>query len=534
MTISDQDPPQREPDRGGKPERFHATDFETSRALRDGLLGLGNAEPLPPDPPTIKQKQEAARQLGDGEFALSLVEDDVTPFQSSGEAYAVLCDKKGSHVIALRSREFGALIRRRYRSETGCLLGKAAFGAALQALIDKALDAPDRTLHLRTAPTSDGICLDLGGSERRAVMITSDGYKLTDSPPAMFRASSGRLVEPAGSGDFALLRRHLNVRDAEFQLMVAWLTFAMCPTGPYPLLVLSGEQGAAKTTASGVLRRLLDGNAFGGRPLPASKRDLDAAARHAHLLSFDNVSYIAPTMSDSLARLATGEEDGRRQLFTDGDEVVFQATRPILVNGIANVITRPDLVDRSIFIQLPFIPRSQRLPREAFWQRFEQDAPAIMAGLLDLVACGLKLLPETVVNDLPRMADFAIWGSAIERAHWPEGSFMASYEANIASGNTDLLQVNDVAMAVVELMSQRTCWTGTATQLLELLESGRTSLQRRLRPLSPNAQRLSIELDRLTPVFRRRGIDVQGHQAPNRHRTRLITMSVGDDAIGHE
>lgn len=528
MTIPDQEPPQREPDRDGKPERFKAADFETSRTLRDGLLGLGSAEPLPPDPPTTRQKQDAARHLGDAEYALSLVEDDLTPFRCGGDVYAVMSDKQGSRVIALRSRELGALIRSRYRSETGCLLGKAAFGAALQALIDKALDAPEQTLHLRTAPTSDGICLDLGGSQRRAVLVTSAGYELTGSPPAMFRSSSGKLIEPAGPGNLVLLRHHLNVSDAEFQLIVAWLTFAMCPTGPYPLLVLSGEQGSAKTTASGVLRRLLDGNAFGGRPLPSSKRDLDAAARHSHLLSFDNVSYIPPSMSDSLARLATGEEDGRRQLFTDGDEVVFQATRPILINGIANVLTRPDLVDRAIFIQLPFIPQNQRMTRKAFWQRFDQDAPAIMAGLLDLVAFGLKGLPETIVSDLPRMADFALWGSAIEGAHWTEGSFMAAYQANIACGNTDLLQVNDVAMAVVELMSQRSSWTGTATQLLELLESGRTGLQRRLRPLPPNAQRLSIELDRLTPVFRRRGIEVRGHQAPSRDRTRLITISVED------
>lgn len=528
MSISDQNPPEHSPDRDGKPERFDATDFETSRELRDGLLGLGKAEPLPTDPPTTRQKQDAARQLGDGEFALSLVEDDLTPFRSGGEAYAVLSDKVGTRIMALRSREFGALIRSRFRSETACLLGKAAFGAALQALIDKALNEPERTLYLRTAPTSEGVCLNLGGAGMRAVTITPDGFEVTASPAAMFRSSSGRLVEPAGPGDLGLLRHHLNVSDAEFQLIVAWLTFAMCPTGPYPLLVLSGEQGSAKTSASGVLRRLLDGNAFGGRPLPSSKRDLDAAARHAHLLSFDNVSYISPTMSDNLARLATGEEDGRRQLFTDSDEVVFQAMRPILVNGIANVITRPDLVDRAIFIELPFIPQSERLTRQVFWRRFEQDAPAIMAGLLNLVAFGLKRLPETIVSDLPRMADFALWGSAIERAHWPEGSFMAAYEANIAHGNTDLLQVNDVGIAIVEMMSQRSSWTGTATQLLVLLDSGRTRSQRRLQPLPPNAQRLSIKLDRLAPVLRRRGIDVRSHQAPSKDRTRLITISVNE------
>lgn len=524
--MSDKRPPEYDPQRDERPERFNAADPASSRALREKLLGLGSAAPLPLYPPTTKQKQDAARGLGDAEFALALVEDDLTVFESGGEAYAVLADAKGQRVIPLRSRELGALIRSRFRAETGRLLGKASFGVALQALIDKAPDGTERVLHLRTAPIPGGVCLDLGGRTTRAVTITPDGFAVTDRPPALFRASAARLVEPAASGDINLMRRHLNVSDVDFQLIVAWLTFAMTPTGPYPILVFSGEQGSAKTTASGILRRLLDGNAFGGRPFPSSKQNLDAAARRLHLLSFDNVSYISHWMSDSLARLATGEEDGRRQLYTDGDEVVFQAMRPILINGIANVITRADLVDRAIFVELPFIPLSQRLTKKAFWQRFEQDAPAIMAGLLDVVAQGLKRLPETIVQDLPRMADFAEWGCAIESTHWPDGSFMTAYRANIAAGNADLLQVDDLGMAIVEIMSQEPSWTGTATQLLERLERDRTSLQRRLQPLPPNGQRLSIELRRLAPVLRRRGIEVQHYLAPTKDRTRLIALSI--------
>lgn len=525
MTAPDHDPPAEEPNRDGKPERFNATDLESSRTLRDKLLGLGREKPLPDDPPTTKQKQEAAKRVGDGEFALALVEDDLVMFQSAGEAYAVFSEKGTSRIIVLRSREFGALIRRRFRAETGRLLGKAAFGAALQALIDKALEGEERVLHLRTAPIPDGICLDLGGRTRRAVTITPDGFAITDAPPALFRSSSGALVEPAAAGDLALLRRHLNVSDVHFQLIVAWLTFSMGPAGPYPVLALSGEQGSAKTTTAAVLRYLLDGRRAGGRALPTSKQNLDVAARLSHLLSFDNVSYISPAMSDCLARLATGEEDGRRRLFTDSDEVVFEATRPILINGIGSVITQPDLVDRTIFIEVPVIPKSRRLTKAAFWQRFEQDAPAIMAGLLEVVVQGLRRLPDTIVAGLPRMADFAQWGVAIERAHWSEGSFLEAFDANIETGNDDILQVDDLGMAIVAMMSETSSWTGTATQLFERLDGDRTTQQRRLQPLPPNGQRLSIKLRRLAPVLRRRGIEVVHHQAPDKHRTRFITMS---------
>jgi len=42
-----------------------------------------------------------------------------------------------------------------------------------------------------------------------------------------------------------------------------------------------------------------------------------------------------------------------RQLYTDDEEVLFQAARPLLANGIEDVITRPDLADRGIFLMLP-------------------------------------------------------------------------------------------------------------------------------------------------------------------------------------
>jgi len=51
-------------------------------------------------------------------------------------------------------------------------------------------------------------------------------------------------------------------------------------------------------------------------------------------------------------RLASGGSFAVRQLYSDDDEVLFQASRPILLNGIEDVIRRPDLADRAIFLTL--------------------------------------------------------------------------------------------------------------------------------------------------------------------------------------
>ena len=49
------------------------------------------------------------------------------------------------------------------------------------------------------------------------------------------------------------------------------------------------------------------------------------AANNGHLLAFDNLSGLPPWISDALCRLASGGSFAVRQLYTDDDEVLFQA-----------------------------------------------------------------------------------------------------------------------------------------------------------------------------------------------------------------
>ena len=49
-----------------------------------------------------------------------------------------------------------------------------------------------------------------------------------------------------------------------------------------------------------------------------------------------------------------------RRLFTDQDEILLTAARPVILNGIEDVITRPDLADRAILLMLAPIAERQR------------------------------------------------------------------------------------------------------------------------------------------------------------------------------
>jgi hypothetical protein len=84
-----------------------------------------------------------------------------------------------------------------------------------------------------------------------------------------------------------------------------------------------------------------------GQGAPRDERELFIAANNGHVLAFDNISRLRPWLSDALCRLASGGGFAVRQLYTDQDEVLFDAARPVILNGIEELITRPDLADRS-------------------------------------------------------------------------------------------------------------------------------------------------------------------------------------------
>jgi hypothetical protein len=134
---------------------------------------------------------------------------------------------------------------------------------------------------------------------------------------------------------------------------------------------------------------LVDPNVAPVRALAREERELMIAANNGHLLAFDNLSGLPFWLSDAFCRLASGGSFAVRQLYTDDEEVLFQAARPILLNGIEDVISRPDLA----FLTLPPIGEAQRRPETEVWREFDIAPPSrILGALLDAAEHGLRTL----------------------------------------------------------------------------------------------------------------------------------------------
>jgi hypothetical protein len=456
-------------------------------------------------------------------------EQDATLFHTpKGAAYADVLINGHRETWPINSKSFHNIIRHWFYKNRGEAPSSGELNRALQQLEAQAqFDGPERDVHVRVGGLGGKIYFDLCDEEWRAVEVDSNGWRLVHNPPLRFERKPGMrpLPVPAKGGSIEALRSFLNVRsDDDFVIAVAWVLAALRDCGPYPILVLGGEQGSGKSTFTRVLRSLVDPNTAPLRALPGGERDFFISASNAHVSAFDNLSSLLPRTSDILCRLSTGGGHSTRKLFSDQDETLFDATKPQILNGIEDVVKRADLADRAVFLHLEAIPEERRRPEAEFWAEFEVELPRIFGALLDGVAKGLAMLPKTRLEKLPRMADFALWGTACETALWPAGTFLKAYASNRDDADKIIIDSDPVTAAVLDLMTTGTEWVGTAAALLDKLGRLAGDGITRIKGWPRTPQELSHRLRRGATLLRRSGIEIEfdrkGHA-----RTRMIYIT---------
>jgi hypothetical protein len=462
-----------------------------------------------------------------------------------GVAYADVNVEGHRETFRIDGKPFEKLLKYRFYRQTSEPAAPESVRKAIDLLEARAqYDAPTRDVHVRVAEHDGALYIDLGDDAWSVIEIKADGWRLIQTPPVRFCRFPGMqpLPMPEKAKSIDTLRQYLNVsRDHDFVLIVGWVLAALRAGGPYPVLVLSGQQGSAKSTAARILRDLVDPNRSPIRTIPGNERDLFVSTQHAHLQVFDNLSSVPPWLSDSLCRLSTGGGHAARRLYTDDEETLFDAQRPVILNGIEQNVTRADLADRSISITLEPIPPERRISERELRSRFDQDRSAILGALLDMMAYGLRMLPTVKLRELPRMADSAKWAVACEGAAWRNGTFEAAFEVNRAETVEAVVDADPVAGAVLELTmrTMRTLvqtdgsaaieWKGTATDFLRELTTIASETMLRDAKWPKTAIALSNRLVRAIPSLRERGVCVTRAREGN-DRSRMIHIRLDNRA----
>jgi hypothetical protein len=414
----------------------------------------------------------------------------------AGNAYATLDKSDHIETYPIYSPGFRNWLKAEFYGKKGSGTRSSELNDALSTLeaIACASDSVIETFY-RRAQVNDKIYLDLGRPEWNVVEASSEGWHILDRSPVRFirHSGMGALPEPQCGGSFDDLQQVINIDPADLLLIQAWLIGAMFDI-PYPWLMLTGEQGSAKSSAARYMKNLIDPTDTDERALPKNEEDLAVAAANAHILSFGNLSHVSPEMADALSRLATGGSLGTRKHYTNGEEFRFKARRPVILNGINSVALRSDHADRSIHIHLPVIPENKRRTEQKVDAEYEALRPKLLGALLDRVVTSLANRNMDFESlGLPRMADFARVIAAAD----PSLKMFDAYKQNRKEMSERIMDTNPLAQALRELVP----FSGTMTELYNKLEwSGVT--------LPKNASYLGRELRRLAPNLRAMGVDV--------------------------
>ena len=444
---------------------------------------------------------------------LELIEDRIDTFTADGTVYASIRVDGHRETWPVDSQRFEGWVCQEYWTAARTTVGSTALKEAVQVIQAQArFGGREGRVYVRLAQGPDGaIYVDLGDPEWRAVKVTTAGWEVVPEPPVHFVRKHGMLPLPTPQHEGSLddLRRYVNATDDGFVLIMAWLVGAYCPWGPYPILDIQGEQGSAKSTACEVLQALCDPNMGLLRSSPKNPRDLAIAAQNSRLLAFDNLSWVSNELSDALCRLATGGGFATRALFKDGEEVIFTACRPVLMNGIEELGSRPDLLDRILLVSLPSIPKEEREHKKAFLEKFDGERPRLLGAVLDAVSLALKDYENVDIPSLERMADFTLWAAAASPAFGGETAFLHAYSENVSRLNALALESNVVVTALVDLLEHEDGeWEGNASRLLgqlDIFRPGDTKSQSAQRwPTSARA--MGGHLHRLGPALRSVGI----------------------------
>lgn len=200
------------------------------------------------------------------------------------------------------------------------------------------------------------------------------------------------------------------------------------------------------------------------------------------------MSSIDKRLSDLLCTVSTGQAQAKRAHYENEDIIILKVRKPLILNGIPDIASQPDLADRSIKIELPKIPEARRKTEQQFWAEFDDQQPRIFGALLDVAASALKCLPAIQTSNLPRMSDFARWIIASEKKlGWPTGTFLKLLKDNRDASKETTLDDCPVVSALARLLVPGS-WKGNMTALLESLNKLKVEHEARHPdwPKSPN------------------------------------------------
>ena len=386
--------------------------------------------------------------------------------------YAVIHVDGHKEIYSIESPKYRKWLRKEFFLIEQEGVSETVMKTALETIKAKAdFGGIRQDVFLRVAQIDEVVYIDLCNENWEVIRIDNSGWKVIKESPVYFTRNGNMkpLPIPKPYGNIDMLIKHLNIDIVDLPLIVGWLIMSLQKgSGAYPILILNGTAGTGKTTASRMLRSLIDPNKCDLLSKPKTE-DLRVIGANHHVFAFDNLSGISNNMSDSICKISTGDNQSVRKLYTTNDEFTISLKKPCLLNGIDDIAKRDDLVSRSIKVNL-MTPKIRK-DENQIWNDFDKDKPYIFGVILDGLSKGLASYKSIKIEDITRMADFCKISSAACLAfNWLPETFMKAYRKSIKNLYLDALESSMFGSAIMNMFEKENKFHGRPSDLLYHLE----------------------------------------------------------------
>lgn len=463
-----------------------------------------------------------------------------------GNALATI---ENQHGVTIHTKIEGQLfedwLRMQFDGETNGLIPPREVVASVikQVAARARIFGETHNTELRWAHAGDALWLDLARPDGHAIKITADGWEEVEKVTGVRfvrPGDFGRLPSPERGGTMDDLWGVLNIEKEDRVLVAGWLVAAaLFPVAPPFVLNICGPQGSAKSSTSRIIRSCWDPSVANGQSLnDHNLPSLSLTCAVQAVLMIENASYLSEEAQDALCRIITGEAEIDRKLYTNEELVKRAFRRPIIINGINAVATRPDLAERSIIISLPEVTEEGRLTEEEMREKMFAAHPRILAALLDALVFAMKWRPRIrqqmrQAKISHRMADSVEWITAAEEAMgFPFGSFISAIKQRQSSAGEDALEGHPCLQVIMELLDENSRGFCRITMADMVDKVVATDAHRTQKGIPTTARMMSSwfqrEKKRLKDSYK---IDVGGPMRSNGKRFREIRR-IGANGVG--
>ena len=468
------------------------------------------------------------------------------------------------HWIDIHSPTFEQMIRVKTQDVYGEIYSDGTYKSGIKNLHAYALlnGIVTKPVFNRTAFVDGVMYYDLQNTNGTIYKITKDGISKAEdeetvpiflkSPSA--KTSKSMQLEPEFDNPKALDEFVELCRIKEFDriVFISHFIIGFLKGFPIPIRILHGEQGSAKTTISNAIKRIQDPEGENASSLPEKVDDVAIMLSKRDNLSYDNCDNFSKEISQFFCKAVSGTLYAKRGLYTNAEEFSLLLMSKISLNGIDPSINQPDLLERSIFYELPKIDKTKRITDNKFSENLEKLTPSVLGMVFQTIQKAMSIVDEVEKeldgSVLPRMATFSIWAEAISRVLGnKDNTFIERYWEMIDDSNLSLNEEYPLIPLIVDMM-KKNCkldenkkpieYPKTAT--LDYLFTTLIGFENKDKGLPEDLKVLGKQLKKLTPILRTLGYEVviiKNNKRPQKpgdipRGSRVVTITpISDDGL---